>query len=75
MKQVSKGNHSPNINGSGNQVSTGNNFSNTNENKKIKVKYAAGGGIIGFLLGIAASIIANIITSVYEFLCMGFFIF
>ena len=48
MKQVSKGNHSPNINGSGNQVSTGNNFSNTNENKKIKVKYAAGGGIIGF---------------------------
>ena len=63
MTQVSVGDQSPNINGSGNQVSTGNHSPNINGNSKIKIKYATGGGIIGFLLGIAASIIANIITS------------
>lgn len=63
MTQVSKGAHSPNINGSGNQVSTGNHSPNINGNIRMKIKYATGGGIIGFMLGIAASIIANMITS------------
>ena len=63
MTQVSVGNHSPNVSGSGNQVSTGNKSPNMKGNNKMKIKYAAGGGIIGFVLGIAASIIANIITS------------
>ena len=36
MTQVSVGDHSPNINGSGNQVSTGNHSPNINGNSKIR---------------------------------------
>lgn len=62
MNQISFGDKSPNIRGNNNQVSTGDNSPNK-QNNNIKIRYAIGGGVIGFLLGILSSIIANYISS------------
>lgn len=62
MAQFTKGDNSPNISGNDNQVSFGEHSPNFKGNLKVKIQYSVGGGLIGFLLGILSSIIANIIT-------------